>query len=147
MPELKAALAAWLLGIVAGATSSHAATLNVRVESVSPRGGDVRIAIYERAAYSGHDGEPVADKVVTAVAPETLIRIDNIPPGTYAAKLFQDINRNQEFDMDWVGIPQEPFGFSNDAKPLFDQPKFDAAKFDLGSKSLTITVHLRHWAL
>jgi len=138
-----AALALIWLGL--GASPTLAATLVVTVEAVSPRGGNLRVALYDRTSYAGHDADPVADRVVNAVAPETIIEFDDIDPGTYAVKMFQDINRNGRFDTNVIGLPAEPFGFSNDARPLFDQPSFDAAKFTIGTGKRTITIRLRHW--
>src|SRR5258706_11946671 len=96
----------------------RAATLIVRVEGVSPNGGNVRVALYDRDSYAGHEADPRADKVVTAIAPETVVQFDDLPAGTYAIKMFQDVNRNGEFDMNWIGLPKEPIGLSNDARPL-----------------------------
>jgi len=139
----RAALALFWLGLAA--SHALAATLIVKIEAVSPRGGNLRVALYDNTSYEGHDADPVADRVVNAVAPETIVEFDGVAPGTYAIKMFQDVNRNGKFDMNVIGLPGEPFGFSNDARPLFDQPSFDAAKFTIGSSKRTIMIRLRHW--
>lgn len=127
--------------------ASHALTdaLIVKVEAVSPRGGNLRAALYDRTSYEGHYADPVADRVVNAVAPETIVEFDGVAPGTYAIKMFQDINRNGQFDMNVIGLPREPFGFSNDARPLFDQPSFDEAKFAIGDGRRRVIIRLRQW--
>src|ERR1051325_1839361 len=124
--------------------SVNAATLVVKVEAVSPKGGNLRVAVYDRTSYEGHDADPVVDKVVNAVGPEMTVEFDDLPPGTYAIKMFQDLNRNGEFDTNFLGLPAEPFGFSNYARPLFDQPSFDAAKFTVQDRR-TLTIRLKHW--
>jgi len=139
----RAALALFWLGLAA--SHALAATLIVKIEAVSPRGGNLRVALYDNTSYEGHDADPVADRVVNAVAPETIVEFDGVAPGTYAIKMFQDVNRNGKFDLNVIGLRGEPFGFSNDARPLFDQPPFDAAKFTIGSGKRTIMIRLRHW--
>jgi uncharacterized protein (DUF2141 family) len=57
--------------------------------------------------------------------------------------MFQDFNRNGEFDMNWIGWPLEKFGFSNDAHPGFSAPSFAATKFELQPGANTITIHLQ----
>src|SRR5512146_1431676 len=99
------------------ATAAPLATLIVKVEKVSPRGGDVRVALYTRTSYPIDNADPVADAVVPAKPGETIVTLTGIRPGTYAVKLFQDFNRNGEFDMNWFGLPLEKYGFSNDARP------------------------------
>jgi uncharacterized protein (DUF2141 family) len=59
-----------------------------------------------------------------------------LPSGTYAIKLFHDINDNQKLDSNWLGIPREPFGFSNNPRVRFGPPDFDATRFDLPSGKL-----------
>jgi uncharacterized protein (DUF2141 family) len=135
-----------LAALAAGLWTAQAAsggTLTIRIENVSPRGGTLQVAVYDAASYGGHDQTPVAKIVADARAPETIAHIPNLSPGTYAVKLFQDYGRTGEFAINVLGIPQEPFGFSNDARPLLDQPSFDRAKFAVPAAGAAITVHLQ----
>lgn len=119
------------------------ASLTIRVLDVSPRGGDMHAALYDRASYPNDDADPVKDAVVPAKMPETVLTMTGLVPGTYAVKVFQDFNRNGKFDMTWLGIPIEKYGFSNDARPIFADPDFERAKFDLSPGANTIIIHLR----
>ena len=127
----------------AGASERDRSVLTINIEDVSSRGGNIRVALYDRASYAGHDQKPVIATVVEAKAPETVVVLSNVPTGTYALKMFQDINRSGTFVVNKLGLPEEPFGFSNDALPLLDQPSFDAAKFNLTNGAMRIVVHLR----
>ena len=66
----------------------------------------------------------------------------NLAEGEYAVSVIHDLNRNGKLDSNLIGIPVEPFGFSNDAKGTFGPPAFDQAKFKLGVAHKTITVRL-----
>lgn len=136
-------LAGLLVFVLAPATAETLATLIVKVEKVSPRGGDIRVALYTSASYPLDNADPVIDGVVPAKPGQTVVTLQGIKPGTYAVKLFQDFNRNGEFDMNWLGLPLEKFGFSNDARPMFSEPPFDATKFELRPGTNTITIHLQ----
>jgi uncharacterized protein (DUF2141 family) len=103
----------------------------------------VRVALYTSASYPLDSADPVIDGVVAAKPGETIVTLQGIKPGIYAVKLFQDFNRNGEFDMNWLGLPLEKFGFSNDARPMFSEPSFDATKFELRPGTNTITIHLQ----
>ena len=50
--------------------------------------------------------------------------------GRYAVALWHDVNADQKLDMNWVGIPTEPVGASNNAKGKLGPPKFQAAAFE-----------------
>src|ERR1041385_9014573 len=62
------------------------ATLTVRVEKVSDRGGNLRVALYDRASWPNDDAKPVIDGVVPAQKGETIVTLRDIPPGTYGLK-------------------------------------------------------------
>jgi uncharacterized protein (DUF2141 family) len=57
--------------------------------------------------------------------------------------LYNDENMNGKLDTNWLGIPKEGYGFSNDEKALLDAPSFSAASFqyDGGTLDLTISLH------
>lgn len=128
---------------VSSASAAEPASLTVHVIQVSPRGGDVRVALYNQANYSVDDADPVMDSVVPAKVPETVTTLHDIKPGIYAIKLFQDFNRNAEFDQNWIGLPIEKYGFSNDARPTFSEPPFEATRFEIKPGQNTITIKLR----
>ncbi|MEI9991110.1 MAG: DUF2141 domain-containing protein [Rhizomicrobium sp.] len=131
------------LAAVPAPAAEPLATLTIKVEKVSPRGGDVRVALYTRENYSGQDADATIDAVVPAKPGETIVVLKPVKPGIYAVKLFQDFNRNGEFDMNWIGLPLEKYGFSNDASPTLSEPPFEATKFELRPGANTITIHLR----
>lgn len=61
--------------------------------------------------------------------------------GRYAIKLFLDLNGNGEVDTNFLGVPKEPFGFSNNAMGKFGPPSFDAAAFTFeGDREISITL-------
>jgi uncharacterized protein (DUF2141 family) len=122
--------------------AEETATLTVKVERVSKNRGNIRIALYDGANWGGTNGAPAAGTVVSAIPGETILVLKDLKPGVYAIKTFQDENKNEKMDFDWFGIPTERFGFSNDAKPKFQQPSFDQAKFEIkpGANETTITL-------
>jgi uncharacterized protein (DUF2141 family) len=120
-------------GLVASARAQvpSSATLVIHVEGVSPKGGTLRLGLYDEARYPDDDATPVASADVKAQMGETVITLTDVPPGIYAIETFQDFNNNHKMDTTWFGFPLEPFGFSRDAQPLLSKPRFSAVKFEL----------------
>ena len=52
-----------------------------------------------------------------------------IPHGEYAISLFIDSNGNKKIDKNFLGIPKEQYGFSNNVMGRMSAPTFDQAKF------------------
>jgi uncharacterized protein (DUF2141 family) len=71
------------------------------------------------------------------------VTIANVPPGRYGAQAFHDANGNGKTDRNFLGIPTERIGFSNDALKGLSAPKFVNAAFDHRDAAQTITFKLR----
>ena len=65
-------------------------------------------------------------------------------PGTYAVAVYHDENDNHHFDKNFLGLPAEGYGFSNDAPALLGPPSFDAARVIVRPGDNRITIHLRY---
>jgi uncharacterized protein (DUF2141 family) len=137
----------WTLAIfclAAPAWAGEPATLVIRVENISPKGGMLRLGLYDEAGYPDDDSIPVASADVPARLGETVITLTDVRPGTYAIEAYQDINSNHRMDTTWFGIPLEPFGFSRDAHPRLSKPHFGKVKFALVPGMNAQTLHLQN---
>ncbi len=121
--------------------AAWAASLTVDVRNVSAKGGIVSLALFTKTNYDDDD-HPTLSRDVEAVSPVTVIHIDDLKPGVYAIKMMQDINRNGKFDTSWLGLPEEPYGFSNNADPVLSEPSFKRTSFRVveGENHITITL-------
>ena len=54
--------------------------------------------------------------------------------------MFHDQNNNDKLDSNFMGIPNEPYGFSNNARGTFGPASWDDAKFEIKSDSLVISI-------
>lgn len=66
-----------------------------------------------------------------------------LPFGTYAIAVYHDENDNGEMDKNFLGIPTEDYGFSNNARGTFGPPGFDQAKFQLESSEITVEIEVK----
>ena len=60
----------------------------------------------------------------------------NLPEGIYAIALFIDANKNMKIDKNFLGIPKEQYGFSNNAMGKLSGPSFEQAKFQVKGNSI-----------
>jgi uncharacterized protein (DUF2141 family) len=63
--------------------------------------------------------------------------------GEYAVKVYHDENSNDKMDTNFLGIPKECYGFSNDARERFGPASWEDAKFILNSDTLNITITIQ----
>lgn len=64
------------------------------------------------------------------------IIVNGLKPGVYAAQIFHDLNENGKLDTNALGIPKEPYGFSNNKKGIFGKPKFKDVSFMVKDKDI-----------
>jgi uncharacterized protein (DUF2141 family) len=67
--------------------------------------------------------------------------INGLPKGEYAIAVFHDKNADGNCNTNFMGIPKEGYGFSNNIKPLFSAPTFNECKIDLNT-NMAITIKL-----
>jgi uncharacterized protein (DUF2141 family) len=141
------AVSAMAVARAQGAAQGTSGTLIIHVQDISPKGGILRLGLYDAAGYPDDDAKPIASADVPAQPGRTTVTLNNIPPGTYAIQAYQDTNSNDKMDTSWLGIPQEPFGFSRNARPGLSKPSFAAAKFEIGPGVNIQTLNLQHSVL
>lgn len=66
----------------------------------------------------------------------------DLPPGDWAVAITQDVNNNDKLDKNMMGIPTEPFAFSNNVRPRFSPPAFDDCKFTVGGPAKVVSIVL-----
>lgn len=64
----------------------------------------------------------------------------DLPAGTYAFSILHDEDENGKMEKNFLGIPKEGFGFSNNYRPRVKNPSFEDAAFRLkpGENNLVI---------
>lgn len=70
------------------------------------------------------------------------VTFKDLPKGIYAVSMFHDENDNNKMDTNVLGIPKETYGCSNNAKGSFGPPKWDDAKFEITTQSITQHINL-----
>ena len=74
----------------------------------------------------------------------TLVVLEDIPPGTYAAAAYHDENDNGRLDLTSVGVPAEGRGYSNTPEAGFSVPDFDEASFVHGEGETRVSITLAY---
>jgi len=81
--------------------------------------------------------EPPKNKTCT-------IKTMNLPYGDYAVAAMHDENESGNMDFNFIGLPTEIYGFSNDKRPgLLGPPGFKACKFKIDKPVVKIKIHLK----
>lgn len=73
------------------------------------------------------------------------VALDSLFYGEYALSVLHDENNNGKMDTNFLGIPKEGYGVSNNVNPKMHAPRFDDALFSLRKplKKVEIILHYR----
>ena len=113
----------------------------IHVTNVQSTKGKILIAVYDNE--KNYMKNP-AYSFVAPIDSEGEVNIPTrLPFGNYAITLFHDENSNMELDTNILGIPKEPYGFSNNAKAPFGPPGFQAALVEFSQEGDEFTILLK----
>jgi len=119
------------LGLCAGADGEI--RLDIRVSGVRSPDGEVAIVLYGGRAEDFLAKGAWVNRVRVPARKGAVEACLLVPqPGQYAIALYHDEDANGKLNKTWIGIPDEGFGFSNDAPAPLRAPRFDDAVFTVG---------------
>ena len=118
-------------------------TITARVATFKPAKGLMLCRLYASAqGFPGGKGF-AAEQWVTITGETASCVFHDIAPGTYAVSLFHDANSNKRLDLNFIGIPKEGVGISNNRFRTMAPPRFDDAKFVLETDA-TIDIKIKY---
>ncbi|WP_210493344.1 DUF2141 domain-containing protein [Microvirga antarctica] len=120
-------------------SSANAATLVIRAEGVASQQGMVYAGICDTSFDEATC--PYKDRAA-AKAGTVEMRIRNVRPGSYAIAVFHDISGDGKLNRNFIGLPNEPYGFSNDVGRR-GAPDFKRALIEVKEPVTTITVPIQ----
>lgn len=95
----------------------------------APENGVLVFQIYDSPNAFGDFRDPVKE-VRASYRADSQYVIDDVTPGEVALLVFVDENNNGLIDKNFIGIPKEPLGISNNYRPK-GPPAFERAKFSV----------------
>jgi uncharacterized protein (DUF2141 family) len=105
--------------------------------------GDVKVGLFDSAeSFDGKTKEKFSGAIIKVENKKAQYVFTNVPYGDYAIKLFHDEDGDDDVDTNFLGIPTESYGFSNNAKGLFGPPSFEKAKFVVSSDTVKVQIDL-----
>jgi uncharacterized protein (DUF2141 family) len=132
-------------GVSATKIPASTGTLTVIISNFKNDKGSAAIELFNREKGFPKSADlalktsfvPITNKKAVAV-------FENLPGGEYAVAVFHDENGNKKMDTNFLGIPKEGIGASNNAKGHFGPPKYQDAKFTFNGTAQTIYINITY---
>ncbi len=121
----------------------EAADINVTVDGLTSTNGTVLLELDDSPSSWQNLAPSTAVGKVTPTAKSVTYIFRDVKPGTYGLSVIHDENDNGKFDTNFLGMPKEGWGFSNNPD-VKRKAKFEEAGFSVAEKDIAITIHIRH---
>lgn len=120
----------------------HAETLKVTLKKLPSTQGKVLFLLFQDRVGFPDDKTSSVQSGSLELSSGNTLEIKDLRPGTYALSVIHDENENDKLDTNFIGIPKEAFGFSNNPRIYFGPPSFEKASFEL-NKDSAITIKMK----
>ncbi len=126
---------------------SQLGKIEIVIENLKSNNGVVRMHLYDKSkakffpsktklAFARKENKPINKKVRFV--------LDSLPFGEYAITTHHDENNNRKIDKNFLGLPNEGWGISNNPTVVLSLPDFEEAKVVLNKKAITINIKMNY---
>ena len=111
--------------------SAFASKILVNVSGIESSEGEIGCALFNDDETFPMDTSNAKQQWLKAELDGIQCEFNGVQAGSYAISVSHDLNRNNKVDTNFLGIPNEAWGVSNNIRPSLRAPTFEEAKFKL----------------
>ncbi len=121
--------------------------LAVEISGLNEAQGQVCLNLFNSNNGFPNNREEAVQTLCVATAEDSPLTItfEDLTPGSYAVSVYHDANSNNEFDRNFVGMPTEGFGFSQNPDVRTGPPNFGEAVFLVAGSDTQIAIELSYF--
>jgi len=124
---------------------SQGVNLHITITGLHSNKGQVVLFLYNSEAGFPKDHNKAYRMAVSIITNNTCtLDLNDIPKGTYAIAFFHDENNNGIIDTNFLGLPIEGVGSSDNGTGSFGPPTFKGSGFELKS-NLSMTLKTKYF--
>lgn len=141
------ALLSWLMFGSFSDKSGPDSSVEIRVvvNGIKPVSGNIGLLLFKsKEGFPGERDKSVMQAKIMVKSSSVEHLFSGLSPGRYAVSIVHDANNNGKLDTNFMGIPKEGYGVSNNAINNFGPPRFDDASFLLGSQDKSIQISVKY---
>ena len=121
-----------------------AGEIRILVSNIEEKIGTIHYGVYNNSKlFPEESGKILGGYQEVSKVVENGLLINDLEESYYAIAIYHDKNSNDKFDT-FFAIPQEKYGFSNNAPVFFGPPSFEQASFFVKNEGMIkIEINLR----
>jgi uncharacterized protein (DUF2141 family) len=128
-----------------GTGFSQTSNIDLTISEIKNKKGLIRVSLFNQDDGFPNDHEKAFRSISMEITELQLnFNIADLPTGEYALAILHDENENGKMDFNFLRMPKEGYGVSNNAKSSFGPPKFKDAIFLLSSDELSLEIKMNY---
>ena len=132
-----------LLFYVTGFTQTS--NIDITISEIKNKKGLIRGSLFTQDDGFPNDHQKALRSISMEITDLQLnFDIADLPIGEYALAILHDENENGKMDFNFLRMPKEGYGVSNNAKSSFGPPNFKDAKFLLSPDTLPLEIKMNY---
>ena len=121
------------------------AKLTIKVVDLRNHKGQLIFGVFKSPDGSPIEEQKAVNWQIKPADADSVVFTAMLPPGKYGASVLHDENKNGKMDKNFLGVPQEGYGVTNNPKPRFRGATFDEARFTLPREGATLTISIQYF--
>ncbi len=132
----------YLLTALTDGLIAQNSAVKITVTNIPKVKGQLLVAFYDSEEGFLNENKVVYSKIVPVTSKTMDVYFKDIKQGTYAIAIIHDANKNKELDVNFLGIPVEYIGTSNNKRNYFGAPSFNDSKYIFNTSLINLTIDL-----
>lgn len=126
-------------------SQTSTSVLILKVENIKKEKGSIVIGLVNKKEDFQTKNKPYQLVKAPVKGDTAIYTFQNIPKGDfYAASIYQDMNDNDKLDANFIGMPKEPYAFSNSALGEYGRPPtYEQARFSVQQDTVVKTIRFK----
>jgi uncharacterized protein (DUF2141 family) len=102
----------------------------IEFPSINPNKGMVEVSVYDKSEAFLVKDQFIQKKRAQIIDGKAQLIFENIPFGKIAVGSYHDIDADETYDKNFIGLPVEPYAFSKKPTCNWRKPRFEEVSFD-----------------
>lgn len=124
-------------------TENNNPEITINISNIQENAGTIEVGVYDTGENFLESGHTYKTYSIPVKNNKASLLIEDLPAGNYAISLYHDENSDGKCNRNFIGIPKEPYAFSNNFKPKFSKPSFKDCVFEL-TENINMEIELIH---
>jgi len=130
---------------VNGVEPTSNGSIQIKVTGLKNKNGQLGILVFTKKDGFPSDWQKAYRQVLIPITGTGVeYTFTDLPYGKYAVSVMHDENKNKKLDTNFLGIPKEGYGVSNNATGSMGPPKFEDATFTLDKDIIATDIKVNY---